>query len=355
MPHRRSPVVAVGVAVVLLFTSCDRGGPGDEAGEAGVDGPSSTTSSSSTTSTAPDDVGPCDLGAVPPAGEITVVRAGRLLGVAPEPGAEARCLADQATATPQWNGSGDRLVLDASVVLSRPTGKSLLRIVDGRLHKQPVGGGEEVDVSFLDATDSAVYHPKGEHIAAVGRRAGQYGIFVATNTGQGARLVTAGEFATTIDQLAWTASGALVFVADHDGARHLHRLAFPALDLTTVAEATGQITAVAASRFDGAGLAWTESSTGGCALRVNRGGKVVTIPPGPATAWRPVGWLPGGVLVAREGCNGTDVRILTIDLSGDVPTVAVVTDGAGDVAVRAALPVGPGLDLDAVVESQAPA
>jgi hypothetical protein len=352
MPGRRRLLAALVAALVAAsLGACDRDPATDEAG------PTSTSSTTAgPTSSVPSTLVGCELGPVPETGEVTFVRAGQLLGVAPEGGASARCLADGASAPPQWNGTGDRLLFDPTLVLSKPTGKSLLRVAGGRLFKRPNDGtSAETDITFVEPTDLAVYHPAGEHIAAVGGEGDAYGIYVATNRGEGARRVTVGESAREIDQLTWTASGALVFVADHGGEHHLHRLEFPSLQLTELAEVPGTISDVAASRFEGAGLAWTEAVDGRCTLRVNRGGKVVAVPDGPATSSRAVGWLPGGVLVLREGCTDGPGRVLTLDLSAEAPAVQVVAEAAEAVAVRAALPIGPGLDLDAVVESRAPA
>ena len=356
--RRRGGVALVVALVAVSLVACSSGRDRGRGAQAPEEASRTTTTITATSADPPPPevtAADCALGAVPDVGEITFVRGGRLLGVAPVDGTTPRCLADGATAAPQWNGPGDRLVLDRAVILSKPTGTSVLRIDPrGRLLKRPREGGAEKDITFLDRTESAVYHPKGEHLAAVGTRGGTHGIYVATNNGEGAKLVTAGEFATRIEQLTWSASGALLFVADHDDLHHLQRLELPSLALTTVAEVAGTISSVAASRFEGAGLAWTETVGGGCALRVNRGGRSVVVPSS-ATASRPVGWLPGGVLVLREGCDGDESRVRTLDLTGEAPRVAVVVEGAQEVAVRAALPVGPGLDLDAVVESQAPA
>jgi hypothetical protein len=355
-PARRPALATVLVLVAVSLTACARNHP-DRPPAAS---PATVTSTTTPSTTAPTETvatfeaSTCALGTAPAAGEITFVRAGQLLGVASD-GSGLRCLIADNTTVPQWNGTGDRALFDPTLVLSRPTGKSVLRIEDGHLLKRPTDGGVETDISFLSVTKSVAYHPRGEHIVAVGNNGGDDGIYVATNMGTGAKLVTADESAAKIDQLTWTASGALVFAADHGGHTHLHRLEFPSLRLTTVTEVDGSIGAVAASRFDGAGLAWSEVTDGRCSLRINRGGRVVAPPPEASSA-APVGWLPGGVLVVRDGCEASGAaRVRAVDLAVDAPVVRDVAADAASVSVRAVLPVGPGLDLDDVVESQAPA
>jgi hypothetical protein len=331
---------------LIVGVACSsEGGQGDEPAL------SSSTSTASPGVTAP--AADCDLGTVPAGGEITYVEADRLYGVTGD-GKMRRCLASDAAGTPQWNGIGTRVFFEAGLVLSRPEGKSVLRIDAGRLFKRSVDGGDERNVSFLDRHDAVVYHPAGRHIASVGLNENRYGIYVATNEGEGRQLVTDAENASELSNLQWTESGALAFSAFHDGVRHVHRLDLSNYELSTVDESVDDVSDIAASRFEGAGLAWAASTGSKCSLAVNRGGRSIKVPEAIRNT-RPVGWLPEGLIVVR-GCEpGDRGDVSTLNTAEPSMPVVKVAERAAGVAVRAELPRGPALQLADQIESEAPA
>jgi hypothetical protein len=336
-----SKAARVLLAVLLLAAGACSSGDTDE-------GASPTEPS---TSTAPE---ACDVGTVPEAGQVTYVGRGRLYGVAP--GGERRCLVAEATGVPQWNGTGEKVIFEDDLVLSRPEGKSVLRIdAAGRLLKRPADGGEERDITFLDVHEEVLYHPAGRHIASAGRSGDTYGIFLAGNEGLEPRLVTQAEGdGSQISDLAWTESGALVFSARHGGQSHVHRLDLATLELTTLDDdAPAGVLDIAASRFTGAGLAWSERTGSSCSLSINRAGRSIPVPEA-ARATTPVGWLPGGVLVVR-GCSDVGSHLLlSIDVADQGLRVAELAAEAGSAAVRVALPSAPELVLADPIESEAP-
>ncbi len=209
-------------------------------------------------STLPPDA-PCALSPIDPAGTITFVRDGRVLEVAAD-GTGAHCLLDAADASGrlQWSSAGDRVLLgpatvaDASgrrasgffadntkVSWSTPTGKALIapRATDGKLvWRSSTNSADRLDVSFMEHTDFAVYHPSGKAIAATGVGLdGTPGVFIATNRGAApqaiARLETPN---STLTELGFEMSGqALFFVHHHDdtGDYHVHRLELSSLTL----------------------------------------------------------------------------------------------------------------------------
>ena len=308
--------------------------------------------STPTPTTAP---APCEGIGPPPVGaELSVARGTRLELIALD-GTSRRCVAaDVQSASMQWGGSADRLLLPPTAVfladrevspgvgaqaiatLSRPTGTSVLAVDrDHRLRKHPVGGGPASDISFLARTDEAVYHPGGRFIAAVGLDHNRdYGISISTNQGKDPRKLAEGESAGRIYSLAFSQDGEVLwFLADHGGHSDVHQLDLRTASLTTLSENDKPYARLVASPF-----------TRTYAVATNKCESIVHglgVKPTGALAKRalhPVGFLLDGklVVVARDsGCSGPgDVHVIGPGAT-DPPAVARTVDA---VAVRQALP-----------------
>ncbi len=153
------------------------------------------------------------------------------------------------------------------------------------------------------------------------------------------------ESARHIAEPEFTASGALLFTADHGDHVDLHRLEIDAAKLTTIAavNAPATIGNITTSPFEGGGVAWT---TGDCAsktppaMTAERGGVFFPLAGTQAVGARPVGWLPDGGLVAIEGqtCKAGAPGTLLVLKGADVEVVAHDVTTA---AVRAVLPPPP--------------
>lgn len=347
------------IAVLLFLGGCGGGGSSTTSTDAA---PLPTTSET----TPPTDVsvtlpaGPCQLGE--PATEVTFGAGDRFYAISPDGGPIAcRGGIPEPGSAVAWGAAADRaLVLGWSVlladkgvpvtpevaVLSRPTGTATLglsRGSDPRLVRTPLGAPAE-DITFVERTEEAIYHPAGRHVMAVGELDGRYGIFMATNRGTEPREVALGESAERIHHLSFASSGDLLFLADHDGSTHVHRLDLDALELATEAESTEPLADLVASPFTDA-VAWRE---GDCDVRF-------TVDRGPARmmtgAGSPVGWLPGGRLVTgpNPACAGAEpVAITSVqDVGGGsarvvaAPTTVLWPGNAEWAAVRAVLPPPP--------------
>ncbi|MDQ1446038.1 MAG: hypothetical protein QOI20_2502 [Acidimicrobiaceae bacterium] len=355
--------LALLMAVMAVAGGCssnkDKGaasGKGRNAGSSTTAAPSSTVPSnpgtvSPSTGVSADCHG---LGPAPQQGAVTWVARGRLLD-------ESGCLIDHATTVSAWGGKADRVLLGDTVVvgqsapvkpfdgpgvLSRPTGTAVLQVTpEGRLAKRELGSPDTVDITFMAKHEKAVYHPAGRTIVSVGRGDdGSTEFYIADNQGQDARLLTKTEDARDIANITFTASGALLFVAEHDDKYVLHRQEIDAGKLTTIAEVAkpAVVDHVVTSPFSGGGVAWTQGQCGSAVLRAERNGKYLDLKATMAEHAEPVGWLPDGSLVvlARRGC--------TLDTPGTVGVVAPdgravreVAKEATSAAVRAVLPPPP--------------
>jgi hypothetical protein len=325
----------------------------------------------------------CALGDVVADGEITFVAEGKLFGVRPD-GTGARCLAEMpaGNAGPvAWGPQADRVLLGAATVLdaagvrgsgflaqnrgvtwSAPTGKALIAptVADAHLvWRSSTDAQDRLDISFLQRTDEAIYHPAGKDILSIGvDAAGTYGVFLAGNRGERARAVaSAADASTMVHDLAFDTTGTRAyFLHDHGGMFHLHQLTFPDLALTDVITAQ---TPLAVLRVEDAGsIAWREgrceSGTTTSVISAN-GGQPQQIHVGVDGAdgsTEPVGWLGPGrlVVMARPaGCSGAGDLWMAGPAVGTPVLVARAVDTA---AIRRVLP--PAADLPGDINSQAP-
>ncbi|HET7489598.1 MAG TPA: hypothetical protein VFJ85_16845 [Acidimicrobiales bacterium] len=336
--------VTVVIAVLLAAAGCSP----DSSQQAATTTTPSTTAAPTTVARA------CSFDAVGSEGEVTWLDGSTLMAATPT-GSE-RCLVDGIAGTPatvQWSGDGTKVLLNDSLrtaagvqeryprseglVLSRPTGKSVIEIAGGRLLKHVSGASTPTDITFVAQPTEAIYHPAGRSIVASGRNNDDPVLVVADNLGRDPQVVARGEEATAVRSLAFTASNALLFVGDHPDGSHLHRLELDTLKLTTVAtaKAPGRIDHVTTSPFPGGGVAWTQG--GACDLVVSQDAKFVHVSGSPAASATPVGWLPDRSLVVKTGCGGpSDKGDLYVVAAGQGPRL--LAKGATAAAVRAVLP-----------------
>jgi hypothetical protein len=324
----------------------------------------------------------CELGEIPTEGEITFVVGSKLYGVRPD-GTGARCLASAGgeAGVIQWGPRGDRVLLGPAMVLdatgrrasgffpdnpgvrwSQPTGTALIApsLADDRLiWRRSTDAQDRLDISFLDRTDSAVYHPAGKNILSVGvAQGGMYGVFLASNRGKNPRPVaTVADPATTVHDLAFDTGGThAFFLHDHAGEFHLHDLSFPDLTLSDLVTSPLPLSGLVVD--DATSIAWRSGACTGTtttAVWVPESATAVQIGVGSPRArlsTEPVGWLDGGrlVVMARpSGCDGPgDLWIAT---ASDSPPVLIAT-GVERAAIRkmAATPA----DLPGDINAQAP-
>jgi hypothetical protein len=332
---------AILAAVALVASGCSTSKPAKQA-----QAPLATT-----TTTAPadaglsvlDDAGCHGLGSTPAGGELTWT-------VGDELRSARGCLVkfSRPVSSVAWSGDGEHLLVDRRLVLaasgpltmepprvgwdkwSRPAGKALLFMTtdpEGLRHlfKQPLEQAP-AEVTFLHQTDFAIYHPAGRHLVASGEDGNRHGVFIADNEGRDLRQLADGEEAVVTDA-AFTASGALLFVARHgDGETHLHRLEFDPSKLTTVASfSKGPApSALVTSPFPGGGVAY---SAGG-ELWASRDGKVLPTKGSFVHHATPVGWLADGQLAVMDGS-----QLLTYTEAD----VRLIADHVGSVSVRPSL------------------
>ena len=261
-----------------------------------------------------------------------------------------------------WGGQGDRVVVDTHlltatgsvdafsdgpVVLSRPTGTALLHVTsDGKLLKREIEGtAAAYDISFMPRHEEAVYHPAGRHIVSTGTdEDGNAELLIADNRGRNAQRLLDIEQAERVHNPTFTASGALLYTADHGDHWDLHRLVIgeDTFSTVTTVQAPGIIADVTASPFTGGGVAWTEgrcTSTERPRVRATRDGRFLDLPADVERA-RPVAWLPDGSLVAndRRGCEPDSPGTLYV-VGAEASTK--VADNVTSAAVRALLPPPP--------------
>lgn len=304
-----------------------------------------TTAASSTTTVAVEDgslvgrpaIDPttCDFGAPPEAGvaEITFVRDGFLL--AADRNGAVRCIAPfENQQRLVWGPAGDRLLLDTTRValdsvfagivgdgahFTRPTGRNLIWVEDGRLWKSAVDGTSLRDITFLPEHFAVAYHPAGVEIATVGvDEQGRYGVWVARNDGlDPQRVVTAEEAVITDVAFSQSSGFFLSFAATHeDGTSHVHELTLVdadglavrnEFDTSIALESTRPLGGIVANPWSDE-IAFTEgtcSDAEGPRARLpwgaEIGGPLDEIPT------EVIGWLPGSELLIAaypEGCDG---------------------------------------------------
>jgi len=268
-------------------------------------------------------------------GSITYVVDGQLLELSSN-GQSATCLADLTgplSGPVTWSPAGDRVLLGSGTVLdangvratgfdaantgvswSYPTGKALIAPdqADGGLtwHNSR-DGNDQLDISFLQRTDVAVYHPAGKHIFAAGVGLdGVPGLYLASNRGDDAEaLVALDDPSTSITDIAVDSIGFVYFVHDHGDVQHIHDLGFPWV-LSDSAESDQPLGAL--RPFTDGGVPVLAYREGDCAGIVTT--KIVdelddgSAAPGlDGRSVSPIGWLDVGHLVVAvrdRGCDG---------------------------------------------------
>lgn len=321
-------------------------------------------------STLPD--GPClGLGEPPDYGaaEVTFQVARRLYAATPD-GVNVRCLVelpgDQASVLfpplLEWGEAADRLLVGEHAYLAsgevatgfetllpihwtKPTGTSVLAVEDNKLVKRKVETGAVTDVTFLARHDAAIYHPAGTEILSIGEDSdGNYGIFLASNTGGNVRHIVDGTGAV-LTELAFLYDGfTLYFIAVHDdGVSHLHEWSFFTPDevadddgISELYETAGFLHGLQLSPWD---FVWVANE----ACDVDGDAKLVlpdflTLPASlegvPAEA---VGWLPDGRLAVNTfpvACDlPGDLWIVDFSFAADGrPTATLLYSGAEEAA-----------------------
>lgn len=265
----------------------------------------------------------------------------------------------------RWSPAGDRVLLNSATVFdgtqalptgyfttntrvswSYPTGKALIApaVADNHLLWRTTGQPEtRLDISFLDRTDVAAYHPAGKNIFAAGQAAdGTAGLFVASNRGANPRLIAQLDApATVITEIGPDPSGSRVyFVHDHhNGTFHVHALDLPALTLTDVIEVASPIAKLTVGTTPSSAIAWRAGDCSGLTrTQIFNAGVVVDQPAAfAALSTEPVGWLDAQQIVLSvraTGCAGpSDLWIWNITTSAASPLVS----GVDSAAVRSVL------------------
>ena len=312
------------------------------------------------------------------------MQSGRLLSIRPD-GSDLRCLftvTAEATGKVAWSSAADRVLLgpaivadtagvrasgyfstNTKVVWSTPTGKALIapKADTGQLvWRSSTNQATRLDVSFLQRTDFAAYHPSGKAIAATGvGRDGVPGVYVATNRGKSPKLLARLETPNSeLTELGFSSSGTLLFFLHHHddtGGYHVHRLQLSSLALTDVVEEPGTARHLTVSTVDDETLAW-QVAQDATPLRVEASigsGPVSTVDVGPGLDVEPVGWLSSTRLVVRSVPTGSpsgSVGDLWLWSPGAAPVH--LASGISQAAVR--IPQGVYQDPPDAGEAQAP-
>ena len=311
---------------------------------------------------------PCDLGSAPVDGEITLVVGGRLYGVAPETGG-VRCLIDNAETTDfSWGPQGDRIrignraitpdgdfALQASSAYewTAPTGKSVMLVEPGSLSKVAVNGSGTEDITFLETTDAAVYHPSGTRVLSIGTDPnGQYGLFMASNTGTDPTILAFDEGAV-LTEPGWTGAGEPIFVAAHEnGPWHIHKVVVTedgALEGPILEEGGFALDRLMASAHDPLLVAFRRAaaSVQGC-VDDGRATVIGVDLPEPLASMTslPSGWLPGERLLVLSypgGCNSAaDLWLFSAGFCpGSVYGASLIATSIDGAAARTIAPPSP--------------
>jgi hypothetical protein len=294
---------------------------------------------------------------------------GSELYVARRSGSVARCVLEVPKPLDlDWGPQGDRVSfgdlrryegdgvvslddLAESVSWSRPTGRAIVYVTEGRLLKVDAFGDQPVDISFLADHDEVVYHPAGTHIAVTGTaREGTYGLWLATNVGKDHQLLAIGEDARRIFSLSFAHDGTtMYYAAEHDDHYDVHSLRLALQDeegatrdaeLGTLDSAPTEMGDVVVSEFTSEMVAYTVGSCDeGKTTRVWDGDVTELGGELEGLSTEPVGWLPNGellVLARQSGCEGDG----TLYAWGDGGATSLVP-GVSAAGVRAILPPPP--------------
>jgi hypothetical protein len=310
--------------------------------------------------------GACVFSAPSGAAEVTFEVGTRLYSVTP--GSASTCLTEltlENVGPFQWSPAGDRVLLNSVTVFdgtqalpsgflstntrvtwSYPSGKALIApaVADNHLLWRTAGQPEtRTDISFLERTDVAVYHPAGRNIFAAGQSAdGTAGLFVASNRGENPRLIAQLDQPTTvITEIGADPSGTRVyFVHDHrNGTFHVHALDVPGLALTDVTQVTEPVAKLTVGTTPSAAIAWRLGACSGLTRTQIASGGVVADQPAAfaALSTEPLGWLDPQQLVLSvrpTGCTGpSDLWVWNIVSLAASPLVT----GVDNAAVRSVL------------------
>ncbi len=311
--------------------------------------------------------GACVFSAAPPTPEITFEVATRLYTINPTDGITS-CLTELTLdnlGPLRWSPAGDRVLLNSVTVFdgtqalpsgyfatntrvswSFPTGRALIApaVADNHLLWRTAGAPEtRRDISFLEQTDVAAYHPAGRNIFGAGRASdGTAGLFVAGNRGENPRVIARNaDSNTTITEIGPDPSGALVYFVDdhHNGTFHIHAVTLPALTVTNVAETAEPLARLTVSTAAGAPIAWRVGDCAGLTRTQIFSGEAVSDEPSvfAALSTEPVGWLDSNhlvVAVRSTGCAGSsDLWVWNIGNSAATPLIT----GVDSAAIRSVL------------------
>jgi hypothetical protein len=306
--------------------------------------------------------GACVFSGAPPTPEVTFEVGTRLYTVNPDTGATS-CLSELTLdnlGSLRWSPTGDRVLLNSVTVFdgtqalpsgyfssntrvswSYPTGRALIApaVADNHLLWRTAGAPESrTDISFLEQTDVAAYHPAGRNIFAAGRATdGTTGLFVAGNRGENPRVIARDpDPNTVITEIGPDPSGAVVyFVDDHrNGTLHIHAVALPALTVTNVTEASEPIARLTIGTVASAAIGWRIGDCAGLARTQIFSGQAVVDEPTvfAALSTEPVGWLDTEHLVLSvraTGCAGpSDLWVWNTANSAATPLITGVDSAA---------------------------
>jgi hypothetical protein len=311
--------------------------------------------------------GACVFSAAPPTPEVTFEVGTRLYTINPANGTTS-CLTELTLdnlGPMRWSPAGDRVLLNSVTVFdgtqalpsgyfstntrvswSYPTGRALIApaVADKHLLWRTAGAPEtRTDISFLEQTDVAAYHPGGRNIFAAGRASdGTTGLFVAGNRGENPRVIARNADPNTlITEIGPDPSGALVyFVDDHrNGTFHIHAVTLPALAVTNVTESAEPLARLTISTVASSPLAWRIADCAGLTRTQIFTGQAVVDEPSvfAALSTEPVGWLDTEHLVVSvrsTGCAGPgDLWVWNTGNSAATPLIS----GVDSAAIRSVL------------------
>ncbi|MEY2582045.1 MAG: hypothetical protein QOE09_1894 [Ilumatobacteraceae bacterium] len=376
---KRLGCVAVGLMVLVAACSADQGATSTQTlpplGTPSNTVPVTTSTTVATTSppaaTATSTIalpaGACVFSPPGTTAEVTFEIATRLYSINPGSGSSG-CLSELTldnVGPLQWSPAGDRVLLNSVTVFdgtqalpsgyfatntrvswSYPTGKALIApaVADNHLLWRTAGQPEtRMDISFLDRTDVARYHPGGKNIFAAGQAAdGTAGLFIAGNRGENPRLIAhLDQPSTVITEIGPDPSGTRVyFVHDHgNGTFHVHSLDLPALTLTDVTQATEPVAKLTVGTTSEAAVGWRLGAcTGLTRTQIYNAGAVVDQPAAfAALSTEPIGWLDPQQMVLSvrtTGCTGPgDLWVWNITTSVATPLIT----GVDNAAIRSVL------------------
>jgi hypothetical protein len=319
----------------------------------------------------------CAMTPVPADGQTTFVFEGKLWAL---DGAGAfSCLADLDGRNPswiQWSPDGDEVVIGPDVLLrddgrfvetgyfpdnralrwSEPTGKALIapNAQTGNLiWRNAHDSSDRIDVSFMERTTAAVYHPAGKHIVAAGQGADGLGegIFLASNRGANPTRLGSIEHGE-VTGLAFDPGGdSFTFLHTHpDGTTEVHRYTLPFNQLETLAVYTGEsATGLVTSSSDNGAAAWVVAhSTNGNRVELITASRFEPVRMALPTesVFTPLSWLPGDrLLVGAQPVGATGAEAYDVWQWSNGQSTRVI-DGVQAAAARA--PHAPFVELNII-------